>query len=158
MPFGRCFAERLSTGKVAGSELPSSGSQSQSSEAWVQDVEEPAEARDVQDNAYLRKNLDHFRQQKRQLELQVENMESRLRNVEAQKYQYQKLFEDSQGSFLVNGEGRDLEITGLHQQLGALLLLKDALNSENLKLRDRIQGLEQSQRQGQACVRGAITA
>lgn len=29
---------------VPGSELPSSGSQSHSSEAWVQDVEEPAEA------------------------------------------------------------------------------------------------------------------
>ena len=45
--------------------------------------------------------------------------------------------QDSQGVPYV-GEGRDLEITGLHQQLAALLMLKDALNSENLELQVRI--------------------
>jgi len=105
-----------------------------------------------EENLYLRKNMENLRKQKRHLQQQVESIEARLRNVEAQKLQYQKLFEDSQGSFAVGGEGRDLEITGLHQQLAALLMLKDALNSENIELQARIKGLEEERsRRSPAC-------
>ncbi|CAL1133653.1 unnamed protein product [Cladocopium goreaui] len=95
-----------------------------------------------EENLYLRKNMENLRKQKRHLQQQVESIEARLRNVEAQKLQYQKLFEDSHRSYAI-GEGRDLEITGLHQQLAALLMLKDALNSENMELQARIKGLEE---------------
>jgi len=108
-----------------------------------------------EEGVYLRRNIENLRQQKRNLQRKVENMEARVRAAEAQKDQYKTLFEESQHENLAqaSGEGRDLEITGLHQQLAALLMLKDALNSENLELQDRIQGLEQVQRRGQAsCV------
>ncbi|CAE7577740.1 unnamed protein product [Symbiodinium sp. CCMP2456] len=82
-------------------------------------------------------------------------MEARVRTAEAQKEQYKALFEESQTDTFVqaSGEGRDREIVGLHQQLAALLMLKDALNSENLELQERIQAMEQLQRHSQAsCV------
>lgn len=109
----------------------------------------------VEEGAYLIKNIEWLRQKKRDLERQVENMEARVRTAEAQKEQYKALFEESQTDTFVqaSGEGRDREIVGLHQQLAALLMLKDALNSENLELQERIQAMEQLQRHSQAsCV------
>ena len=63
----------------------------------------------LQESMYLRKNLEHLRQEKRYLERQagrpapsleinsktsqVDNMEARLRTAEAQKEQYKALFE-----------------------------------------------------------------
>jgi len=109
----------------------------------------------LEEGAYLMKNIEWLRQKKRDLERQVGNMEARVRTAEAQKEQYKALFEESQSDTFVqaSGEGRDREIVGLHQQLAALLMLKDAFNSENLQLQERMQAMEQSQRHGQAsCV------
>ena len=86
---------------------------------WYQPFSTPKKTAAFQENLYLRKNMENLRKQKRHLQqqvwrnetadrlaqrvfsiaasifgIQVESIEARLRNVEAQKLQYQKLFED----------------------------------------------------------------
>eukprot|EP00931_Biecheleriopsis_adriatica_P115582 TRINITY_DN91364_c0_g1_i1.p1 TRINITY_DN91364_c0_g1~~TRINITY_DN91364_c0_g1_i1.p1 ORF type:complete len:394 (+),score=95.88 TRINITY_DN91364_c0_g1_i1:23-1183(+) len=110
-------------------------------------------ARAIQENAYLRQNVDYLRQRKRQLENQVQAYESRVRSVEAQRQQYKALFEESQQQSAGNAAGGELEILNLQQQLAALMLLKDALNAENLELQNRNKALESLQKGGHAtCV------
>jgi len=105
----------------------------------------------IEENSYLRQNVDYLRQRKRQLEHQVQAFESRAQAAEAQKQQYKLLFEESQrreaaasASYGAKPGGGELEILSLQQQLGALQMLKDALNSENVELQERFQVLEQA--------------
>jgi len=121
----------------------------------------------IQENSYLRQNVEYLRQRKRQLEHQVQAFDSRFQAAEAQKKQYKALFEELQhqefqrskaglpstGTCNANSGGGELEILSLQQQVGALQMLKDALNVENVELQERVQALEQSKQVSKAsCV------
>lgn len=121
----------------------------------------------LQENDYLKQNLEYLRNRKHQMEHQVQTLEGRVHAVEMQRQQYKTLYEECQSSSLVfaqqqcsaNSEitpvanGREqLEIVGLQQQISAIQLLKDALNAENLELQKRNQALERSKHSQASCV------
>lgn len=99
--------------------------------------------------SYLKRTCDHLRSQKRQIQQHLVNLESRMRSMEQLqlKARYQECAD-------LNGGG--MEITSLHEQLDAVLLLKDALNRENLELQRRAQIAEERAKSDQlecgACV------
>lgn len=94
-----------------------------------------------QENVYLRRNVEHLRQSKRQLEAQVTSLNERLQFLEQHNQQYKSLYEQSKSFFMCAGSG-EMEIGNLHQQLSAVQLLKDALNTENVELRQKLQAAQ----------------
>merc|ERR1719197_1760458 len=98
------------------------------------------------ENAYLKRNVDHLRNTKHKLERQVQNLESRMRSVQAENEQYQQyktLYEQAQMEGM--GSHTGMELSNLHQQLLAVQMLKDALNTENLELQQRLSAMNHSE-------------
>jgi len=89
------------------------------------------------ENAYLRKNVEHLRGQKRRLEEQVMNLEGHARTLDHGRQQYRLLYEQAQREARCRGSG-DQELSSLHEQLAAITQLKDALNEENVELLRRL--------------------
>lgn len=111
-----------------------------------------AAARDIgEENAYLRRNVEHLRRRKKQMEEHSRYLEERVQSLERENVQYKDFYEQVQCTQLALGDCGGLEINMLHQQLNAVLLLKNALNAENLELqrlleteRERKQPIESS--------------
>jgi len=101
-----------------------------------------APSQSEEENQYLRRNADHLRKEKHRLEAQVRHLEARTVDLEQRSQQYQSLYKEAQRDALCGRGGGDMEIQSLHQQLSAVVLLKDALNTENLELRRRIESSE----------------
>jgi len=97
----------------------------------------------AEENAYLKKNVDHLRSVKHKLEGHVQDLTARLRGLEQRKNQYKLLYEQAQLDATCRGSG-EMEISNLHQQLNAVSMLKDALNSENLELQRRVDEAERA--------------
>lgn len=93
-----------------------------------------------QENAYLRKNVEQLRQRKRQLEQQVARLAEGVQSLEQQNMQRYQTFHERAIGGSCDIEG--LEISSLHQQLGAVMMLKDALHIENLELQQRLAAAE----------------
>jgi len=175
------FASQESDSTRSSSLPSSSGSQGGAPELPLRLLERPGpeivdsnvtrglalDAQLMQENDYLKQNLEYLRNRKHQMEHQVEALEGRVHVVEMQRQQYKTLYEECQSSSLVfaqqqcsaNSEitpvanGREqLEIVGLQQQITAIQLLKDALNAENLELQKRNQALERSKHSQVSCV------
>jgi len=93
------------------------------------------------ESLYLKKNIEHLRLSKRQLEGQVESLEDRVLFLEQQNQQYKSLYEQSKSS-LMSGDSGGMELSNLQQQLCAVQLLKDALNAENLELQQKLKAIQ----------------
>jgi len=97
-----------------------------------------------EDALYLKKNVEHLRSVKHHLAGQVQDLEARVRGLEQRTQQYKMLYEQAQRDAQCRGSG-ELEISSLHQQLTAVVMLKDALNSENMDLQRRLEAAQKSQ-------------
>merc|ERR1719277_1424148 len=64
-------------------------------------------------------------------------MEVRMQMLEQQNLQYKVFYEQARND--MRGGNGGLEISNLHQQLSAVMMLKDALNMENLELQRHLQ-------------------
>jgi len=93
--------------------------------------------------SYLRRNVEHLRSQKRCTQQQVLSLERQLRSMEQLYWQYRALSEQAHSGVWPNAGGGEIEISNLHQQLDAVMVLKDALNIENLELQRRVKAAEQ---------------
>jgi len=98
-----------------------------------------------QENAYLRRNVEHLRRGKRHLEGQVTSLEARVLMLEQQNSQYRAFWDQSRYTASSSGDNGEMEIVNLHQQLSAVLMLKDALHSENCDLQQRLQSAQQAE-------------
>jgi len=99
-----------------------------------------------EDALYLKKNNEHLRSMNRCLEGQIMDLEERNDKLEQRKEQYKALYEQAQADAQCRGSSGELEITNLHQQLSAIVILKDHLNSENMELQKRLEAAQKSQR------------
>mmetsp|Transcript_11657 Transcript_11657/g.36614 ORF Transcript_11657/g.36614 Transcript_11657/m.36614 type:complete len:422 (+) Transcript_11657:24-1289(+) len=97
------------------------------------------------DHAYLRRNIEHLILSKRRLEAQVISLEDRAQFLEQQNRQYKVLYEQAK-SLAMCGDGGEMELTSLQQQLSAVQLIKDALNAENVELQDKLKVAQEAQR------------
>mmetsp|Transcript_57968 Transcript_57968/g.151087 ORF Transcript_57968/g.151087 Transcript_57968/m.151087 type:complete len:286 (+) Transcript_57968:1655-2512(+) len=96
-----------------------------------------------QENAYLRKNVEHLRKKKHQLEDSVFRLDERVQSLEQQNAQYKALYEHAKVNHFMNcGQTAGAEMSSLHEQLNAVMMLKDALNLENMELQRRLQAAE----------------
>mmetsp|Transcript_2836 Transcript_2836/g.3901 ORF Transcript_2836/g.3901 Transcript_2836/m.3901 type:complete len:163 (+) Transcript_2836:2-490(+) len=100
---------------------------------------------------YLKRNVDHLRNQKRRLEDRVQSLEARVQGLEEQKEQYRMLYEQSQHQAMAAGGG-EREIHCLREQLYAVTYLKDALNKENDDLLKRLENAHGEESKQGACV------
>jgi len=97
-----------------------------------------------EDVAYLKRNMEHLCSEKRRLEGQVQDLEARVRGLEQRKQQYKMLYEQARNDTQCMGTG-ELEMMSLHQQLNAVLMLKEVLNTENMELRTRLEAAQKTQ-------------
>lgn len=106
-----------------------------------------------EDLQYLRRNAENLRREKHRALEQAKRNEARNGELEQRLQQYKQLYEQSQTDSMCRGGG-EMEIESLHQQLCAIMMLKDALNTENLELRRRLDGREaaKDEEQGATCV------
>eukprot|EP00931_Biecheleriopsis_adriatica_P038058 TRINITY_DN21828_c0_g1_i2.p1 TRINITY_DN21828_c0_g1~~TRINITY_DN21828_c0_g1_i2.p1 ORF type:complete len:372 (-),score=67.86 TRINITY_DN21828_c0_g1_i2:85-1200(-) len=93
---------------------------------------------EAEENTYLRRNVEHLRNAKRQLEQKNKDLEARCQALEQRKQQYKMLYEQALKS-AQSLTGGSMEINSLHQQLSAMSLLKDALNQEIMELHRRLE-------------------
>jgi len=152
---GQSTAPRGSTRATSSSRAGSGGTQAAARST-------PTSMNTHDENQYLKKNVDHLKSVKHQLEgnnhrleAQVLDLQSRVRGLEQRLGQYKSLYEQAQRDAQCRGVG-DLEISSLQCQLGAVMDLKDALNTENVDLRTRLHAAEQlatvEPSQGATCV------
>eukprot|EP00403_Amphidinium_massartii_P047398 CAMPEP_0178456992 /NCGR_PEP_ID=MMETSP0689_2-20121128/46781_1 /TAXON_ID=160604 /ORGANISM="Amphidinium massartii, Strain CS-259" /LENGTH=442 /DNA_ID=CAMNT_0020083217 /DNA_START=46 /DNA_END=1374 /DNA_ORIENTATION=+ len=110
------------------------------------------------DPEYLHRTNNWLCNVKHALEKQVKFLEGKVENLETVKSQYQELYEQSQRSWADrNNTSPELEISNLHDQLNAMILLKDFMEQENLKLRHELESLsrpagEESATRSSVCV------
>lgn len=104
------------------------------------------QSRPDEENSYLRRNVEHLRQSKRQLEAQVSNLGIRVRSLEEQNQQYRAFCEQPRGWGRDAGGNMEIELDSMQQQLCAVQLLKDALNTENVELQSRLNATLESLR------------
>lgn len=97
----------------------------------------------AEETAYLRRNVEHLRRRKKQLEEHCRYVEERLQSSERENLQYKDFYEQVQCTQLALSDCGGLEISMLHQQLNAVLLLKNALNAENLELQQKLEAERQ---------------
>uniref|UniRef100_A0A7S3TN90 RING-type domain-containing protein n=1 Tax=Strombidinopsis acuminata TaxID=141414 RepID=A0A7S3TN90_9SPIT len=105
-----------------------------------------------EDNEYLKKNNEYLRSVKHKLEERMHDLENRVRGLEQRKQQYKMLYSQAQRTAQYRGTGEQ-EIGSLHEQLDAVVLLKDALNTENMELQRRLEAATRNTETKQAaCV------
>jgi len=100
-----------------------------------------------EENAYLRRNVEHLRNAKHRLEEKVQDLDARARALEQRKQQYKMLYEEALRGAQNLGMG-EMEMSSLHQQLGAVSLLKDALNEENIELQRKLEEADRNKGDG----------
>lgn len=95
------------------------------------------------ENQYLRRNVDHLRKVKHVLEGHIRGLETRNQWLEQQMEQHKALISQlhSQKEFQGTG-GSDMELVNLQEQLEAVMMIKKALNTENLELQRRLEKAE----------------
>lgn len=98
-------------------------------------------AASLEEIQYMKKNEQHLIRAKRRLEGQVRHLEARISDLVQRLEQYKTLYEQARQDAQCRGGG-ELEIQSLHQQLTCIQMLKDALNTENLELRRRLEVAE----------------
>jgi regulator of replication initiation timing len=101
-----------------------------------------------QENAYLRRNVEHLRQSKRQLENQVGDLGRRVKFLEEQNSRYKTFCEQPRAGGDVGGN-LEMEMDCLQNQLTAVQMLKEALNTENVELQRRLDSALESLRADQ---------
>lgn len=87
------------------------------------------------------RNAEHLRKEKHRAFEQNKHLRAEKHELELRLQQYKSLYEQAQMDAQCRGGG-ELEMQSLRQQLEAVLLLKDALNSENLEIRRRLEEAE----------------
>ncbi|CAK0814514.1 unnamed protein product [Prorocentrum cordatum] len=92
-----------------------------------------------QENSYLRRNIEHLRLGKRQLEAQVANLNIRVQSLQEQNRQYRAFCEQPRAGAGHSGGRLGMEMDNLQEKLTAVQMLKDALNTENLELQRRLE-------------------
>lgn len=103
----------------------------------------PRAASERDENAYLRRNIEHLRQTKRLMADRIGCLERRVQCLDEQLRcgREQEVYTTAGYAFDGGGavwDGHDAELRSLHQQLGAVQLVKDALNRENLDLHHKL--------------------
>jgi len=77
--------------------------------------------------------------QKQVAEEQAKVLEARLQVLDQENRHFRELLHASSSCFAAPLGGTDMEITNLNDQLEAVLMLKNALNNENLHLHQELQ-------------------
>jgi len=116
-----------------------------SPEAWQKQAEE---------NNYLRRNVENLRNVKHDLQRKLRGLEATNQLMQGQVEHYKSAAEQAQ-RFAQGNRGTDaMEICNLQDQLSAVVLMKDALNKENLELQRRLEE-EKTKCQAQASASSA---
>jgi len=105
-----------------------------------------------EENEYLHKNVENLCAHKRRLEDRISGLEAQVLNLEQRKEQYRLLYERAQRAAQCRSSG-DQELSSLHEQLQAIMQLKDTLNEENVDLLQRLEAAEK--RHGEESKHGA---
>merc|ERR1712019_278362 len=92
-----------------------------------------------EENKYLVRCNEHLKKEKHKSEAKVSELENQCGRAEQRAHQYKSLYENLQASF--GGTG-SMEISNLHEQLTAVMALKDALYTESVELRKRLKEAE----------------
>lgn len=114
----------------AGGDNNSQAQAARSPEAWQKQLEE---------NNYLRRNVENLRNVKHDLQRKLRGLDATNQLLQGQVDHYKAAAEQAQ-RFAQGNRGTDgMEILNLQDQLSAVVLMKDALNKENLELQRRLE-------------------
>jgi len=101
-------------------------------------------------NDYLRKNVCHLRSAKHALENRIRDLERRNKFLEQEMEKHKVLFQRDFRS--LQAGGCEVEIQNLHDQLEAVMQIKQALNTENLELQRRLEAKHDKDSKQATCV------
>mmetsp|Transcript_46765 Transcript_46765/g.109079 ORF Transcript_46765/g.109079 Transcript_46765/m.109079 type:complete len:384 (-) Transcript_46765:18-1169(-) len=98
-------------------------------------------SRPSEEVGYLKKTNEYLRQVKHERDKQVKFLEAKVESLVSLKNMYQELYEQSQRAEADRSKSSPaLEISNLHDQLSAMIQLKEFMEKENLELRQKLEG------------------